>query len=104
MTSVMFFYQVFGVHVLFRLPRVIRRWIALPFYQVLESALMSVMLVIDDCLYFVFLRIFDQIRRWTFEIGTVSSCLLIGQQEGRVEDIVNSPRQGEREPIGHRRD
>ena len=72
------FYQVVSVYIFFRLPRVVRRWIALPLDQVLELTLTPVVPMIDDGFDFVLFRIFDQVRWWTFKVGTVSSCLFIG--------------------------
>ena len=78
MTSVVFFYQVFGVHVLLWLPCVIRRWIPLPFDQVLELTSASVMSVVNDVFYLVLFLASDQIRRWSFEVWAMRGGLLIG--------------------------
>src|SRR5712675_608919 len=104
MTSVVFLYQVFGMHVFLRFPCVVRRWIALPFDQILQTALAPVVSVIDDRLDFVLLRVFDQVRWGSREIRAVSGRFSVGQEKGGVEHIVNTPRQGECELVCHWRD
>src|SRR5712672_671811 len=104
MTLVIPFYQVVGVYILFWFPHVVRRWIAFPFDQVLKVTPTSVMSVIEDGLNFVFLRAFDQVWWWLLEIGTMSSCLFIWQQEGCVKNVMDPPRQGECELIGYQGD
>jgi len=79
MTSVVFFYQVFGVYIFRWFPRVIRGRIPSPFDQVLEMTLSPVESVIDDCFDFVFLRVFNQVWWWALKVGAVDSCLPVGQ-------------------------
>jgi len=97
-----FFYQVLGVHVFLWLPRVVRRRVALPLYQVLKLTLASIMSVVDNGLDLVLFFIFDQVRRWMREVGSVSSGLSVGQEEGSVKYVMDTPRQGKGKSIGHR--
>ena len=86
-----FLYQIIRVYVLGGFPRIIRRWIALPFDQILQPALTPVMSVIDNGLDLVFLFTLNQVRWWTHEVGSVGSGLLIGQEEGGVEYVMDAP-------------
>src|SRR5712671_1506695 len=103
MTSMVFFYQVFGVYVFFWLPRVVRRWITLPLYQVLESALTPVISVIDDRFHFIFFHVFNQVRRWTRVIGAMGRSFFVRQEERGVEHVMDTPRLGKCKLIRYRR-
>ena len=49
------------------------------------------MAVINDSLDFVFLGVFDKVRRWPRVVGPVFYSFTIRGQEGRVEDVMNGP-------------
>ena len=91
MTSVVFLHQILGMHVFEGFPRVVQRWIPLPFDQVLELAFVPIVPVVNDGFDFIFLGVLDQVWWWAFEIGAMSGCFFVGQQERCVEDVVDSP-------------
>jgi len=86
-----FFKQFVRMYVSYFLPRVVQRWVPFPLYQVLKLAVTSVMSVIDDCFDFVFFFAADQIWWRMCEIRPVSECLSVGQEEGGVEHVMNTP-------------
>ena len=47
--------------------------------------------VVDDGLDLILLFTFDQIRWRAREVGSVSSSLLIGQEEGCVKYVMDAP-------------
>jgi len=52
---------------------------------------MPMMSVIDNGLDLIFLFVFDQVRRWPCEVGTVGRGLSIGQEQRGVEHVMNAP-------------
>ena len=77
MALVIPFYQVVGVYIFFRFPRVVRQWITLPFDQILKVTLTPVVSVIENGFDFVLFRVFDQVWWWSLEIRTMSGCFFI---------------------------
>jgi len=75
--SVIVLYQVFGVHIFLWLPRVVRRGIAFPFYQVLKSTLTPVVSMVDDGLDLVLFFVFDKVGWRSREVGPVGGSLSI---------------------------
>ena len=59
MTLVIPFYQVLRVYIFGGLPRIVSRWVSLPFDQILQLAPTPMMSVVDDGLDLVFFLIFD---------------------------------------------
>ena len=51
----------------------------------------SEMTVINDGLDFIFLGIFDEVRRWPRVVGPVFYSFAIRGQEGRVKDVMDGP-------------
>src|SRR5712671_6211032 len=101
MTLMVSLYQVFGVHISFRLPRVVRRRITLPFHQVLKLTLPSVTSVVDDGFDLILLFIPDQVGWRSCEVGSVGDSFSVRQEERDVEHVVDPPRQGKSELVCH---
>jgi len=101
MALMVFLYQIIRVYVLGGFPRIIRRWIALPFDQILQLTPTPITSVIDDGLDLILLFILDQIRWWTREVGPVGSGLSIGQEKRGVKYVMDAPGQREGKSIGH---
>ena len=49
------------------------------------------MAVINDSFDFIFLGVFDKIRRWPRVVGPVFYGFTIRGQKGRVKDVMDSP-------------
>src|SRR5712672_367694 len=101
MTLVVLLYQVIRVYVLGGLPCIVRRWIALPFDQILQLALTPMTSVVDNGLDLVLLFALDQIRWWTRKVGPVDSGLSIGQEKRGVKHVMDAPGQREGESVSH---
>jgi hypothetical protein len=61
----------------------------------LELSFTSKVSVINDGLDFVFLGVFDKVRRWPRVVVSVFYGLTIRGQEGCMEDVMNGPGRGE---------
>jgi len=61
------------------------------------------MSMIDDGFDLIFLFVVDQVRQRLSEVGSMRGGFFIGQEQGGVEYVVNSPRQGKSELVRHRR-
>jgi len=49
------------------------------------------MSVVDDGLNLILLVIFDQIRWWTCEVGSMGSSLLVRQEKRSVKYVMDAP-------------
>ncbi len=58
----------------------------------------------DDPFHFVFFFAFNQIRRGTREVGAMLFGFMIGIQQGRMKDVVDSPVDREGQLISYRGD
>jgi hypothetical protein len=58
-------------------PCVVTFRVALPFDEVLECSITSMMSVVDHAFYLIFLFSVDKVRRWSRKVGSVGMCFMI---------------------------
>ena len=83
--------QCWCVHMVSCLPCVVCFGIPLPLDKILKLSFTSKVAVIDNGFNFVFLGVFDKVRRWPCVVSPVFCGLAIRGQEGCVEDIMDGP-------------
>jgi hypothetical protein len=66
------------VDVFCRFPCVVCFGVSVPFDQVLELPVASIMSVTVDLLHFIFCFSVDKVRQWPGKVGSVCSCFAIG--------------------------
>ena len=72
-------------------PRVVCIGVPFPLDKILELSFTSEVMVINDGLDFIFLGVFDKVRRWPRVVRPVFGGFMIGGQEGCMEDVMNGP-------------
>ncbi len=83
-----------GMDLISWFPCVVTFRVSFPFYEILEPSGSSVLSVCNDSFHFVFFFSINEVRRWSGEVWTVCSCLVIRSQKGCVKYIMNSPIRG----------
>jgi hypothetical protein len=83
-------------------PCVICIGIALPLDEILKLSFTSKVTMVDDGFDFVFLGVFDKVRRWPRVVSPVFRSFAIRGQEGRVKDVMDGPGGGELQLICNR--
>jgi hypothetical protein len=76
-------------------PCVICIGVALPLDKILKPLFTSEVTVINDGFDFIFLGVFDKVRRRPRVVSPVFCSFAIRGQEGRMEDIMDGPGSGE---------
>ena len=72
-------------------PCVVRFRIPLPFDEVLQLLCSPEVAMVSNLLHFEFHFSFHHVRRGPCVIDPVFPCLVIGGQQGGVEDVMNGP-------------
>jgi len=92
---VIHFDELWHVDVLYWFPGVIGVWVALPLYKILELAPTPMEPLIHDGLHLELLLSSNQLGRRSGEVGSIRSRFLISGQQGHMENIMDTPRDGE---------
>jgi hypothetical protein len=82
--------QIGCVHVLWGNPFVVAFWEAFPFDQIAEHPILPKVLVIDNFFDLLFFFPINQVRWGLGEVGSMVGSLLVGREERRMKDIMNS--------------
>ena len=96
--------QFWGEHPIEGFPGVVRFWVALPFYQVLELAPSTLEAMVSNSLDLILLFSVHYVRGRFHKIDPMLFCLAIRRQQASMEDVMDGPGWGELELISNGRD